>query len=92
MNARRDKVKKQRAQVNRQLEPEEKPVKKTGTWKSDLGKYLIDISKYIVTGVIIASLFQDATDKTLIYAMGAVFALTTLITGLLLRNKTKEIQ
>ena len=81
--------------MNHQLEPESKQVKKVGSWKSDLGKYLLDISKYIVTGVIIASLFKDASDasdKAVIYIVGAVFAVTMLISGLLLRNKTKEIE
>ena len=87
MNARRDRAKKP---LNRQPEPH--PARTTGTWKNDLGKYLIDISKYIVTGVIIASLFQDASDKTVMYAVGAVFAVTMLISGLLLRNQTKEIE
>lgn len=92
MNARRDKVKKQRAQLNHQLEPESKQVKKVGTWRSDLGKYLLDISKYVLTGVVIASLFQDVANKTTIYVLGLVIACATLITGLLLRNKTKEIE
>lgn len=34
-----------------------KQIKHQGRWKENLGKYLIDISKYIVTGVVIASLF-----------------------------------
>ena len=37
-------------------------------WKEKLGNYLIDISKYIFTGVVIASLFKDMGDnKWLIY-------------------------
>ena len=56
-----------------------KQIKHQGRWKENLGKYLIDISKYIVTGVVIASLFQDVSDKTLIYSLGVILALSTLI-------------
>ena len=91
MNARKDKIKASRAQLNQQLlHEEDKQVKTQSTWKENLGKYLIDISKYVVTGVVIASLFQDVTDKTLIYALGVVIALSTLISGLILTNKKKE--
>ena len=43
------------------------PNKESGMWKENLGKYLIDISKYVVTGVIIASTFKDLDDKYLVY-------------------------
>ena len=52
-----------------------------------MGKYLIDISKYVVTGVIIASIFKDLDDKILIYILSAVVALIALIVGLVLTNK-----
>lgn len=32
-------------------------------WKEKLGNYLIDISKYVLTGIVIASLFKDVEDK-----------------------------
>ena len=57
-----------------------------GRWKENLGKYLIDISKYIVTGVIVASLFQDLNDKTFVYCLGIILALSLLVVGLLLTN------
>ena len=33
---------------------------------------------------------EKVTDKTLIYALGVVIALSTLISGLILTNKKKE--
>ena len=37
-------------------------------WKEKLGAYLIDVSKYVLTGVVIASLFKDLGEsKMLIY-------------------------
>ena len=60
-------------------------------WKEKLGNYLIDISKYILTGVVISSFFKDFGDSQfLIYGLGFTVSLTTLISGLLLINKTKE--
>jgi hypothetical protein len=44
------------------MQEEEQKPKDSGTWKENLGKYLIDISKYVVTGVIIASTFNDMYD------------------------------
>ena len=32
-------------------------------WKEKLGGYLIDVSKYVLTGVVIASLFKDMGDR-----------------------------
>lgn len=58
-------------------------------WKENLGKYLIDISKYVVTGVIIASTFKDLDDKYLVYILSAVVAILALIVGLILTNKKK---
>ena len=60
-----------------------------GAWKENLGKYLIDISKYVVTGVIIASIFKDLDDKFMIYILSAFVALIALIVGLILTNKKK---
>ena len=60
-------------------------------WKEKLGNYLIDISKYIFTGVVIASLFKDMGDnKWLIYGLGFTSALLALLLGLILTNKKKE--
>ena len=56
-------------------------------WKEKLGNYLIDISKYVLTGIVIASLFKDVEDKRfLIYTLGLLVAMATLIAGLILSN------
>ena len=60
-------------------------------WKEKLGNYLIDVSKYLLTGVVISSLFKDFGDnRLLIYSTGIVTALLALIAGLILTNKKKE--
>ena len=93
MNARREKAKQQNSQINKQLEAvvdRTKVKNEVGTWKENLGKYLIDISKYVVTGVIITSIFKDLNDKVIIFIISFVIAISALIVGLILTNKKKE--
>ena len=60
-------------------------------WQEKLGNYLIDISKYVFTGVVISSFFKDFGDsKFLIYGLGVMASISTLAVGLLLTNKRKE--
>ena len=60
------------------------------TWLENLGKYLMDISKYVATGVVISSLFKDVSDSSVIYVVGTVVAVSTLVVGLVLTNKKKK--
>ena len=92
MTTRREKAKSQKPQLNKQLEAvqaEEPKVKDSGTWKENLGKYLIDISKYVVTGVMITSIFKDMEDQFYIYIFAFFLAIPALIVGLVLTNKKK---
>lgn len=60
-------------------------------WKEKLGAYLIDVSKYVLTGIVIASLFKDLGEsKILIYVLGLLVACSTLLAGLVLSNKKEE--
>lgn len=60
-------------------------------WKEKLGNYLIDISKYTLTGVFIASLFKDLEEmKWAVYALSAFVSIGMLCAGLILNNKKKE--
>ena len=34
-------------------------------WKEKLGEYFIDVSKYVLTGVVITSFFKDFEDSRL---------------------------
>ena len=65
--------------------------KEGGVWKENLGKYLLDISKYVVTGVMITSLFKDLDDKIIIYICSFIISLSALIVGLVLTNKKKIV-
>ena len=87
MSTRREKSKPQRPQTA--VMAERPQLKDGGMWKENLGKYLIDISKYVVTGVLIASIFKDLDEKYLIYVLSSIVALFALIVGLVLTNKKK---
>jgi len=60
-------------------------------WKEKLGNYLIDISKYFLTGVFVASLIKDLEDlRWLIYIISGTVSIALLAAGLILTNKKKE--
>ncbi|GHV10637.1 hypothetical protein FACS1894162_5230 [Bacteroidia bacterium] len=60
-------------------------------WTEKLGNYLIDVSKYVLTGVVIASIFKDLGEsKLLLYGIGFASASLVLVIGLVLTNKKKE--
>ena len=91
MTARREKSKPQKPQTNKQLETateESKP--KVNQRKEKLADFLIDVAKYVFTGVIITSLFNDVTDKTVLYVIGLFIVVITLWIGLILTNKRKD--
>ena len=60
-------------------------------WQEKLGNYLIDVSKYVFTGVVVSSFFKDFGDsKFLIYGWGITLSASTLVVGLFLISKKKE--
>lgn len=60
-------------------------------WKENLGNYLIDVSKYIFTGVVISSLFSDMHDsRALLYGLGLLSSVLALILGIVLTNKKEK--
>ena len=92
MTTRREKAKPQKPQLNKQLEAvqEEEPKVKVNQRKEKFADFLIDVAKYVLTGVVITSLFNDVTDKTTIYLIGIGVVCTTLLLGLSLTSKTKD--
>lgn len=90
MSSRRERAKSQNRQSNQQMRVETIPQQMESVWKENLGKYLIDISKYVVTGVMITSLFKDLDDKIIIYICSFIISISALIVGLVLTNKKKK--
>ena len=91
MTTRREKAKPQRPQINRQLEATQEPPKPmVNQRKEKFADFLIDVAKYVLTGVVITSLFNDVTDKTTIYLVGIGVVCLTLSLGLTLTSKRKD--
>ena len=60
-------------------------------WREKLGNYLIDISKYFLTGVFVASLIKDMEDmRWLIYVLSGTVSSVLLFAGLVLTNKKEK--
>ena len=73
MTTRREKSKPQKPQMNKQLEAmnaETEQKKKVNQRQEKLADFLIDVAKYVFTGVIITSLFNDVSDKTTLLNVG----------------------
>ncbi len=94
MTARREKSKPQPPQLNSQLVAAKEKVRDDNqqkTRKEKLSNYLIDISKYVMTGVVIASLFKDFDgNRFLIYVVGLFIAFMALGVGLVLTDKKQN--
>jgi uncharacterized membrane protein len=59
-------------------------VAKKDTAKHKFGDYLIDISKYVLTGVLITMFFNDiASSRVVSYIIGGLLSLITLIWGII---------
>ena len=54
---------------------------------SALANWLIDVSKYLMTGVILSSVFKDIENKFMLYTVGLIFSIAILIVGILIKNK-----
>ena len=91
MTTRREKSKPQKPQLNKQLEAaQESPKPQVNHRQEKFADFLIDVAKYVFTGVIITSLFNDVTDKMMLYTTGMFIVVTALSLGLRLTNKRKD--
>ena len=52
--------------------------------RKELGKWLMDIAKYIATAIILTSIFGDIEERWIIYVGGALAIIATLGWGLYL--------
>ena len=58
--------------------------------KKELGKWLMDIAKYITTAVVLSSIFGDVQEKWVIYVGGSLSIVVTLLAGLWLVKDNKK--
>ncbi len=92
MTTRREKAKPQKPQLNKQLDavqPVESKIP-VNHRQEKFADFLIDVAKYVFTGVVITSLFNDMTDKSTLYLAGMFIVVISLTVGLVLTNKRKD--
>ena len=91
MSERRKKAKQKMAETKKTMTPEKnQPKDKTGDKIARLdrfGSYLMDVSKYVLTGVVITSLFKGIQDKGILYFLSIFIVIFTLWSGLVLTRK-----
>lgn len=58
--------------------------------KKELGKWLMDIAKYLTTAVLLSSVFNDIQESIAIYIIVSVSVVLTLTAGLWLVKERKE--
>lgn len=91
MSTRRERAKAQNRQTESQLSTVTGVLRpQENQRKEKLANFLIDVAKYVFTGVIITSLFNDVSDKTILYVVGMGIVVSALWGGLLLTSKRKE--
>ena len=88
---RKAKAKVQHAPLNIQLAAAEEKSDKSREVRNArmdrLGAYLMDVSKYVLTVVMITSLFSDMTDYTVLFFISTLLVTITLAAGLFLTRK-----
>jgi hypothetical protein len=58
--------------------------------RKELGKWLMDIAKYITTAVVLTSIFRGVQEEWIIYVGGSLAVVITLLAGLwLVKDKKK---
>ena len=58
--------------------------------EKELGKFLLDVAKLVIGGVILVSIMNDITDRWIIYTFGSLSSLVLIFMGLLLINENTE--
>ena len=63
---------------------------KTRVMKKELGKWLMDISKYITTAVVLSSIFGGITETWKILTLGFLTIAISIATGLILIHSSEK--
>ena len=59
-------------------------------WNEKLGDYLIDVSKYTITGVVLTAFFNDIANKTVLYIVGVIVSMCALYVGIRISGKDNK--
>jgi len=60
--------------------------------RKEIGKWFMDIAKYVATAVLISSFLGGFQQKWLMYFIGTVVVIIALIAGMVLINDKKKIK
>lgn len=58
--------------------------------KEEIGKWLMDIAKYILTAILLTSLFDGLEDSWITYVMAFITTAITFMTGIVLLRKEQK--
>lgn len=58
--------------------------------RKELGKWLMDIAKYLTTAVLLSSVFNDIKESWIIYFVVSIAIVLTLLAGLWLAREEKK--
>lgn len=58
--------------------------------RKELGKWLMDIAKYLTTAVLLSSVFNDIKESWIIYFVVSIAIVLTLLAGLWLVREEKK--
>ena len=58
--------------------------------KKKIGEWLMDVSKYMLTAVIISTIFKDLENKWIIYIVGFIAVIFSLYIGIGLFDKNSK--
>jgi hypothetical protein len=63
-------------------------IRKKKTWKV-VAQWMIDVSKYLATGIVISSAFRDVS-PWVTFLLGPILIVIILVLGILIFNKIEE--
>jgi hypothetical protein len=58
--------------------------------KKEFGKWLMDIAKYIITAVILSSVFGKSDNESVVYIGGGILSIVIVFWGLYLQKDSKN--
>jgi len=60
--------------------------------KKKVGEWLMDVSKYVLTAVLISSIFKDFENRWIIYIVGSIAVIFSFLIGVDLFDKNSKNQ
>lgn len=59
--------------------------------RKEIGKWLMDVAKYVATAVLITSFLGEIQEKWIVYSIGILSVISCLAAGLFLIRERKEV-